>query len=230
MDCCELILVIRGTVHLQEGQRQFLLRPGDYILLHAGIPHGGWQASREKIEFYWVHFYADRVPEAPITGTLADPGILVQSARQLLQIHQSGFYPVGTGDAMLQVLLAELSVQQEKLQKLPVLAAAVCEYIRDHADTALTAAKVAKAMGYSADHLSRVLKQSCGRTLRQQITLQRMNRARLMLQTTDMTVAELAFRLGWSDPNLFEKFFTYHQKNTPTAYRNSFARNHINHK
>lgn len=230
IDTHELILVIHGTVYIREGEQSYALQPGDYLLLHAGIPHGSERSTEEKVSFYWLHFHGHPVPAGSFCGSLSNPGILVQCARQLLQIHQTPGYPEGTADAMLQVLLAELGVQREAEKAPSALAAQTHEYIRSHSSQPLLPSAVADAMGYSQDHLSRVLKRAYGRTLRQEIVSERMNRARLLLQTTSMSISQLAFALGWKDPNLFEKFFRYHQNCTPTAYRQSFPRSHTNHK
>jgi len=230
----ELILVTRGTVHLQEGGREHTLTPNDYILLHPHIPHGGTKISTEAVEFYWLHFYAppaEWLPRlrTPCTGMMTAPGALIQTTRQLLQIWDSPAYPTDTADHLLYVLLAEFLVQREQQAPQNALAARIHEYVRSHADRPLTAVQVAEKLGYHPDHLSRVLKSCYGLTLQQEIVRQRLERAKVLLQSTDCTVAEVAAKLGYDDPNLFEKFFRYHAKTAPTAYRNSFSRMHTNH-
>lgn len=228
----ELIIVTKGTVWIAEGEQEFTLCPNDYILLHPNIPHGGWRTSVEPVEFYWLHFFSaeNQRFENPYFGTLKSPSVLIQTARQLLQIKQSPDYPPETCDHLLFVLLAELNVQRQQQAPLNALAARVHEYIRARADLPLTATQVADEIGYHPDYLSRVLKNCYGFTLQQVITYQRLSRAKLLLQTTDFTVARIALELGYKEPNLFEKFFRYHQGTTPTAYRNSFSKIHTNHK
>ncbi|MBQ8894463.1 MAG: helix-turn-helix transcriptional regulator [Clostridia bacterium] len=241
IDSFELILVTRGTVYLQENGREFTLRPNDYLVLHPFIPHGGTQATEEPVEFYWLHFMAGETgilppPDweqrfaFPCFGTLPSPSALIQIARQLLQVQESPAYPEETAHHILYLLLAELAVQREQAEPQNALAARVHEYVRAHADRPLTVGQVAEALGYHPDHLSRILKGCYGFTLRQEIVTQRLSRAKLLLQTTDFSVSRIAMELGYEDPNLFEKFFRYHQGITPTAYRNSFSKQHTNHK
>lgn len=229
----ELILVTRGTVYLREGEREYALSPNDYLLLHPDIPHGGTKPSEESVEFYWLHFIG--LPEefradAPCFGRMAAPEILIQTARQLLQIHQTPGYPPETIHHLLYVLLAELFLQREQQSPQNALAARIYEFIRSHSDRPLTAIQAAEQLGYHPDHLSRILKKCYGRTLQQEIVRQRMEKAKLLLQTTELTVSQISADLGYADPNLFEKFFRYHAQVTPTAYRNSFSRFHTNHK
>lgn len=226
----ELILVTRGTVYIEENGVRYSLRANDYILLHPHLPHSGWRISKEAVSFYWLHFYSDDPWELPFTGTAPSPEILIQNARQLLQIHHSPIYPPKTVDHMMQVLLSELLVQRRQERPQNALALQTLEYIRAHSYRALTASEVAEALGYHPDHLSRLLRAYCGTTLGNEITRQRLERAKWLLQTTDYTVSRIAMELGYGEANLFEKFFKYHAGLTPTAYRNSFVNLHTNHK
>ena len=227
----ELIVVTKGTVYMAEGDREFTLRPNDYLLLHPDLPHKGFKQSEEPVEFYWIHFLPvnGQEFEQPYTGTLSTPSTLIQTARQLLQICRSHAYPPDTTHHMLCVLLAELEVQRKQLAPQNALAARVQEYIRAHTDRPLTATQVADALGYHPDHLSRILKACYGITLQQEIVNQRIRRANLLLQTTDYPIYRIAMDLGYDDPNLFEKFYCYHQGISPAAYRNSFSKIHTNH-
>lgn len=225
----ELILVTRGTVYLEENGLRHALHANDYILLHPHLPHGGYRETKGGVEFYWLHFFSDENYPLPFTGRALNPEILIQNARQLLQIHRGDDYPAHTTEHMLSVLLAELSVQRARQRPQNALAEKTLEYIRSHTDRPLTAADVADAMGYHPDHLRRVLKAYSGTTVNKEIARGRLRRAKWLLQTTDYTVKRIAVELGYEDANLFEKFFIYHLGVTPTAYRNSFTNLHTNH-
>jgi AraC-like DNA-binding protein len=230
IDSYELILITRGSVYLEEDGIRHTLQAGDYIILHPHRPHGGWRISKEEVQFYWLHFQSEQDFPFPFTGTAPNSEILVQNARQLLQIQQSPAHPPTAGDHMLFVLLSELLVQRQQQTPRNALAIKTLEYIRAHSDQLLTAAQVAGAMGYHPDHLSRVLKSYCGASLNTRIIQQRLARARWLLQTTEYSVSRIALELGYTDPNLFEKFFAYHMDMPPGAYRNSFTETHTNHK
>ncbi len=231
IDTYELILMLKGEAYLQEGVHRYSLKPNDYLLLHPGIPHEGWKRSLSPVAFYWLHFYAGSPGflASELQGTLKDPGGVLQSARQLLHLAAAPAYPAGTATHMLYVLLAELLVDREQQTPSNALAAQLHEHIRSHAREPLTVQGVAAAFGYHPDHLSRVLKSCYGFTLRQDIIEERLNLAKILLQTTRDPVSKIGLDLGFADSNLFEKFFCYHQHCSPTAYRKSFAAVHTNH-
>lgn len=238
----ELIVVTRGELYISEGEHDFSLRANDYILLHPDTVHAGTRVSEKAIEFYWLHFMLEAdnggfppPPDlvnriiAPCSGTLVNPSIVVQNARQLIQCSGSVGYPDDTVDHLMYVLLSELLVQRERQAPLNAFAQRIYEYVRSYSHKPLTVTDVADAFGYHPDHLSRVLKNCYGMTLKRVIAKQRIDRARLLLQTTDLTVSQISIQLGYSDPNLFEKFFRYHTGVTPTAFRADFSRLHTNH-
>lgn len=82
----------------------------------------------------------------------------------------------------------------------------------------------AQRLGVSVPHLSRVCRAITGRSalgiVQQRLALE----ARRHLAYTSMTVAEIAFALGFEDPAYFTRFFTRHVGVSPRAYRANPAR------
>ncbi|MFG1372735.1 helix-turn-helix domain-containing protein [Xanthobacter oligotrophicus] len=77
----------------------------------------------------------------------------------------------------------------------------------------------ARRLGVSVPHLSRVCRRVTGRSalgiVQERLALE----ARRHLAYTSMTVAEIAFGLGFEDPAYFTRFFTRHLGVSPRAYR-----------
>ncbi|MFG1279813.1 helix-turn-helix domain-containing protein [Xanthobacter autotrophicus] len=77
----------------------------------------------------------------------------------------------------------------------------------------------ARRLGVSVPHLSRVCRCVAGRSalgiVQERLALE----ARRHLAYTSMTVAEIAFGLGFEDPAYFTRFFTRHVGVSPRAYR-----------
>lgn len=238
IDSYELIVVTKGTLYMQQDGIAYTLEGGHYLLIAPGIVHGGTQISDKGIEYYWLHFYVDsenglQVPEGfdqlPRSGKLVSPGGVIQAARQLLHCGESPSYPKGVCEHIMFVLFAELISQNVNTLPQNSLALRTHEFIRSHATSMLTVSAVAESLGYNPDYLSRVLKDHYGRTLQQDIVHERLERAKVLLQTSDFTIERIAMELGYESANLFVKFFRYHLKTTPSAYRNSYTKLHTNH-
>ena len=237
IDSFELILVTKGTLYMQQDGTEYILDAGRYLLLAPDVSHGGTELSEMPVEFYWLHFNIDdqqglKVPKGfetiPWSGKLPNPGAVIQFTRQLLHCSESTTYPPGVCEHIMFVMFSEIISQSTNNIPQNALALRIHEYIRSHAHTVITTAAVADHFGYNADYLSRILKAHYGRSLKQDISAERMERAKLLLQTTDFTVERIAFELGYSNANLFIKSFRYHLKTTPTIYRNSYSKVHTN--
>lgn len=62
-------------------------------------------------------------------------------------------------------------------------------------------------MGVSRVQLYRKVKQQTGRTPVDIIRLSRLNRSKILLQTTDLSVSEIAYQVGFTAPSYFTKCF-----------------------
>lgn len=56
-----LYFVRRGTMYLREGEIQYEIGEGEYILLQPGMTHVGYRES--ECEYYYIHFGADTLQE-----------------------------------------------------------------------------------------------------------------------------------------------------------------------
>ncbi|MFG1378237.1 helix-turn-helix domain-containing protein [Xanthobacter autotrophicus] len=81
----------------------------------------------------------------------------------------------------------------------------------------------ARRLGVSAPHLSRVCRQMVGRSALGVVQERMVLEARRHLLYTSMTVSEIAFLLGFTDPAYFTRLFTRHVGQSPSAYRDAFS-------
>jgi AraC-like DNA-binding protein len=77
----------------------------------------------------------------------------------------------------------------------------------------------ADRLGYSARTLNRACRQASGRTAKQLIDDRVALEAKRLLVHTDLPIAVIGGRLGFTEPTNFAKFFTRNTSHTPTAFR-----------
>lgn len=75
----------------------------------------------------------------------------------------------------------------------------VTDYIHDHLQQDLSLRKIAAIAQISQYHFSRLFKQKMGITLHQYILQRRIERAKELLQHSQLSVADIAFRVGFCD-------------------------------
>ncbi|MBQ7063624.1 MAG: helix-turn-helix transcriptional regulator [Firmicutes bacterium] len=96
---------------------------------------------------------------------------------------------------------------------------ACAAYIEAHLDEDLTLEKLAHEVGYSEYHLSRKFKEETGHNIRDYIKFARVERAKLLLSTTDMSIRDIAEHLRFSAPSHFAKVFREVTGQLPQQYR-----------
>ena len=95
----------------------------------------------------------------------------------------------------------------------------VKEYISDNLNENLTVAKLAKIANMSSSHFSRVFKQQTGFSPYDYVLLSRLNRAKYLLQQTDMTIASITYEIGFNSESNFIYFFTENEGISPGKFR-----------
>jgi len=77
----------------------------------------------------------------------------------------------------------------------------------------------AKNLNVHVNHLNKALKEITGHTTSQLINDRLLQEARVLLKSTNWTIAEIAYSLGFEEPNHFSGFFKTHAAMTPKEYR-----------
>ena len=80
---------------------------------------------------------------------------------------------------------------------------------------------VADEVGMTAGHLTTLVRRRTGRTVGEWINERRMSRARALLGGTDLSVAEVAARVGMADPGYFSRQFRRSHGRSPREWRRS---------
>jgi AraC-like DNA-binding protein len=94
-------------------------------------------------------------------------------------------------------------------------------YIRKNIGSRLNIEQLASKACMSKDHYIRVFKQETGETPNAYITMRKMEKAELVLLTTDLPVKSIADLLGYDDYSYFNRIFRKNSGMTPLQYRAS---------
>ena len=96
-------------------------------------------------------------------------------------------------------------------------------YFTDDSDAPLpTVEKLATELNVSSSYLSDMLRNLTGQNTQQHIHEKLIEKAKGILTTSNLTVSEIAFQLGFEYSQSFSKLFKSKTNLTPLEYRNSF--------
>ena len=92
-------------------------------------------------------------------------------------------------------------------------------YVRDNLSKKITNGNIAEAIGYHPNYLNTRFLSLTGYTVHDYVERQRITRAKELLSSTSLSVAEVAEQCGFPEPSYFVKFFVRHEGVTPKKYR-----------
>jgi ABC-type glycerol-3-phosphate transport system substrate-binding protein/AraC-like DNA-binding protein len=94
------------------------------------------------------------------------------------------------------------------------------EYIETHLETHVKVEDIAKHLNITPEHFIRVFKQNTRRTPLRYINDAKMERAKVLLKKSPLTIGEIAYRLGYKNRDHFSRLFHKLVKHSPSEYRN----------
>jgi len=240
IDSSELILVSGGTLGIEEDGLEYLVKPGQCLVLSAGCEHGGTLDYSKELQFYWLHFKL----EGPSQGSqsislnklsaLKRPERMVELLRRYLDDQEAGSLSPERGALLVELMLLETleakSGDEPEAREADEHLAAQAEKLilaRSH-EPELSASLLAKALKCNPDYLNRVFKRARGCTLTASIQRQRVKRVCQMLLEADCNIDEIALQSGFSDGVYMRRLFKRLKGMTPKDYRRLHRRMHIN--
>ena len=220
----ELIVVLQGELEMFEEDRQFRVRPGEWLLLQRGRKHGGLAPYPGNLSFFWFHFMDD----GTVIGTLPQHGVLREpedfsTYAQSFLTEQSRLEPDrDIMDLLLALMIREMrrpSPTRQNRDLATPLAVAAQKFIGTHFFEELTLETISGHLHCNAQYLSRLYRRAFGETLIESLNKMRISRAKWHLATGSLSIKEVARCCGFNDMAYFRRQFRRYCSMTPGAYR-----------
>lgn len=125
-----------------------------------------------------------------------------------------------TNDNFIEVLNDEKSNKSKNTNKLKMkLFDNVKAYIKENIETELELEKIASNFGLSVYYFSRTFKEVTGISFSEYVNKCRIEIAKELLSTGEMSVKEVCYKVGYNDPNYFSKVFKKYEGISPINYK-----------
>ncbi|MEG2086679.1 MAG: AraC family transcriptional regulator, partial [Angelakisella sp.] len=257
IDTYVLIIGAMGEAYIYEGDQKFCVGPGDALLLSPFVEQGGYRAT-ENVSYYWFHFHKNMLQSAvqsfPDTAyPLLDvidrataiylpqffssnrPDKVAILGHQLLHVHESRYTTAAAADYLMTSILIELSEQYSEFMGHLENSDnrnfyKICEWVRVHSQDRISLDDVAAAFSYNKNYLCRMFKQYAGVTVQEYINRIKISKIKQLLYSTNKSVQEIAYTVGYSDEKYMMRLFKQTENITPTQFRNAYSRTHLNSK
>lgn len=226
--------------HIEQGHARVTLdgvenpfKSGEFLYIPPKIVHGfAFEKGTEGLVLSLPAPVVQRLgPKSPaLTQWLARPhhGQLGETAQALLSALAQSYGSIGTFRtqrlvALSHALLAELAEtsggRSEMLQAQAPQMLRLEALIADHMGDGWGAGDYATALHMTPGHLNRIVRRATGASLSSYLEVTVMTEACRLLAFTRLSVAEVGYRLGYTDPPYFSRRFRKRMGETPTGYR-----------
>ncbi|SDZ50801.1 AraC family transcriptional regulator [Herbiconiux ginsengi] len=199
------------------------------IVLPGGIPHSYGASETDPWTIWWCHVRGTDVPEL-IEAAGIDPTRIALSLRAVdritamldeivgsLERDQSPARLLATA-GMAWRMLTQLAVDRRLPEQGEPLERAM-RYLEERVDGTIRVPELAALVGVSSSHLSALFREATGGGVLAHHTALKMARARRLLDTTTLPVAEVGREVGMNDQFYFSRQFRRTHGVSPSAYR-----------
>lgn len=237
----ELCLLIEGRCRFSLAQQGAILESGDLVVCPAGFSHAEafvtrntdyrlvWWSLNDDDPSVHVTRYSGRDGFAfdhrmSLTALPAEPRRRLARLREWAVSDQS--MPIdGLREALLTLALAlfrrAIDGGSAPMDTREVVVQRAIAYVQAHGERSLSLAEVAGAVHVSPNYLTSLFRSVTGKSLGRFIADERMQRAREVLESTELTIKEVAARLGFGDAYAFSRAFKTFSGQSPSQWRES---------
>lgn len=155
---------------------------------------------------------------------------IMQLSTQALQKHTDDLIREITGRTQWEELFKNiLSYAEEYTVKYAdrneVLISKVTSYIKEHYKEDISLEYAAAMIGYSTFYFARLMKEYTQMSFVDYVTNVRIEKAKQLLYTGDISISETGYQVGYNDANYFTRVFKRITGLTPSQYKASQAEN-----
>jgi len=205
------------------------VRAGEVLVIPARMPHRYYADARRPWSIWWLHVTGDDVPDllaatgtssASPTMTLSDPITVTQLIETIcdsLAVDETAASLIAAAGAAWHLLALLAGQGRHEGRGSPI--ALVQEHLRLHLSAPVIVPELAAMAGFSPSHFSARFRAVTGFSVVEYVKRLRMARARQLLITTELSVAEVAGDVGYEDPFYFSRQFRAVTGLSPRLYR-----------
>lgn len=227
-----LIFVEKGAGWLQMNGRNLKVEAGQVLCIPANIPHTYGAADQDPWSIFWFHFdgagaldllgWTGLSLENPVMECATWDGLRRQF-RSLFSAIERGYHE-HTLLEMSRVLINVITLlhrnpASERSKDAPNRIEQAMDKMRETLPSPLTLFEYAASAGYSVARFSHWFKLHTGISPMTYLYELRVQSACEYLDTTSLSIKEIAEALGYDDPHYFSRSFQKCTGQSPTSYR-----------
>ncbi len=226
--------ICEGEGWLKIGDREYFPKPGQLFLMPQGVIQSFSAVSDNTFGKYWCHFTA-RVGDKNLFDIIKLPYFIdVRNAAEITALFKemAGCFQSDSLTSALRLKAALLQViafyiENTVIEDIHLLSSASVEkltlvlaYIDGHISEDITVEQLAELLHFHPNYFIRFFKARMGSSPMHYINRIKLEKARELLEVTDMNISEVAEASGFRDLFYFSRMFKNYTGFSPSEYKN----------
>lgn len=241
----EVISVLHGSAYMAVNDNCFKIKKNECLIIFPEINHRFFLDDNECCRLMNVHFTIGDIDNFLNTTDMQEPLRFLYE----IKTHSMSFLRLVDNDIirniseriisevegkrkfsemLLRLYFCEMYIELSRiisencnmfLKPLNSHVRCTLEYINSFYNDRITIDQIAKHVGLSSRHLSRLFFDALGMTLPDYINMLRIKKAKDLLQNTNMDITDIAMTLGFNTSQYFSTCFKKYENTTPKKYR-----------
>ena len=233
-----MIYTLGGMGCFRHDRGELLVGKGDLVLLQPKVRHDyGLEKTLKRWDLLWAYFFSRSDWPALLTWPEEAPGLLrlplsnptmrSRIVRQLMEVHRLHTGPQRQREMLAMnalekvLLLCDAINPRSEQAGLDSRVLRAMDYLCQSLSQSMTLDRLAQRCGLSVSRLAHLFREQVGQPPHQFLEMQRMTRARQLLDLTQQPVTAIAAETGFPDLFHFSKRFKHHLGLSPRNYRNN---------
>ncbi len=232
-------LTLRGAGRVKAGEGFITCREGELLLFPPGVPH---HYGRSEQHDFWDHVWIYFIPRPywvdwlhwdhttqQIGRTLCPDVATLEGIKNAFSDvihHNSDTAPLSEAlamNALEHLILRCFQLQpQSNHHAVDPRINALCEYLNNNIAEDITIDALAKMVFLSPSRLAHLFRHEMGETILSWREKQRVNRARGLMQSTELSITNIAQAVGYGDAMYFSRIFRRHNGIPPREYKKRY--------
>ncbi|MFV0529074.1 MAG: AraC family transcriptional regulator [Lachnospiraceae bacterium] len=228
-----LLYVNQGALAVESEGKKYVAKSGNVVLLNCHIPHKYY--SLGNLDFLWIHINGSNM-EAFYKHIINRMNSKVILHMDNVAYFENTLYEIvskfrneqPTNEFESSQIIYELllrmaigngqSLEESSSSFEPYITSAI-GYIKEHLASQISVTDIADHVGLSQYYFTRKFKQALHVSPYEYLILQRLNTAKHLLKTTDMTIKEITYHVGYSSESNFINAFINKIGISPKKFR-----------
>ena len=233
---CKFYFITEGQCVINIKGKDYQVNAGDWFFIPAGVEHSYYNINDKPFKKYWMHF--DLYPSVEIFKALGLPYFVrVEKDVKVMQLFKTFAKAIKSNELTdkltVKACLINLLVEYIKIAKPDGISVQsrtearlddVLRYINENLEKDLSVEVLAEKYFAHPNHFIRAFKDKTGYTPAKYVKQKRIESSKRLLESTDLTTAEITEKLGFSDSAHFSRVFKEYYNMPPAKYRAYFEK------